>query len=149
MNPKTDIPFKHFDLGSAPGHLLRRCHQRSHELYNEVTADYGLTRQQFALLLSLLRSPGASVQELADATGTDRNTLAGITARLVGKKLIHRRRSAQDARAYELHISESGVALLREMEAGILLVQEKILAPLAPEERAEFVRLAAKVSGLR
>ena len=36
-------------------------------------------------------------------------------------------------------------ALLREMEAGILLVQEKILAPLAPEERAEFVRLAAKV----
>lgn len=142
------VPFKNFDLANAPGHLLRRCHQRSHELYNEVTAGFGLTRQQFALLLALLQQPGASVQELADFTGTDRNTLGGIVSRLEGKKLIDRRRSGRDARAYELQITPAGVALLGEMEEAVAIVGERILEPLDPEEREAFLRYARKLAGL-
>lgn len=104
------LPFRNFDLATAPGHLLRRCHQRSHELYNEVTAEFGLTRQQFALLLVLLKHPGASVQDLADFTGTDRNTLGGIVSRLEAKRLVERRRSKRDARAYELEPAFTGRA---------------------------------------
>jgi DNA-binding MarR family transcriptional regulator len=149
---KTDrtgaLPFQTFDLLNAPGHLLRRCHQRSHELYNEVTAEFGLTRQQFALLLALLQQPGASVQEIADVTGTDRNTLGGIVSRLESKKLIERRRSDRDARAYELQISAAGIALLRQMEGAIATVGERILEPLKPAERADFLRYARKLAGI-
>lgn len=141
-------PFANFDLLNAPGHLLRRCHQRSHELYNEVTAEFGLTRQQFALLLALLQHPGASVQELADFTGTDRNTLGGMVSRLEAKKLIERRRSDRDARAYEIQISAAGVSLLGQMEAAIATVGDHILEPLAPAERASFLRYARKLAGL-
>lgn len=141
-------PFSNFDLGTAPGHLLRRCHQRSHELYNEVTAGFGLTRQQFALLLALLQQPGASVQELADRTGTDRNTLGGIVSRLEAKQLVDRKRSGRDARAYELRITPAGVALLGEMEAAIVTVGERILQPLSAGERAAFLRSARKLAGL-
>ncbi len=141
-------PFKNFDLSSAPGHLLRRCHQRSHELYNQVTGGFGLTRQQFSLLLALLQHPGASVQELADRTGTDRNTLGGIVTRLKAKKLIDRQRSERDARAYELRITNAGIDLLREMEPSIQTVGQRILEPLAPDEREAFLKAARKLAGL-
>lgn len=142
------IPFQNFDLTTAPGHLLRRCHQRSHELYNDVTAEFGLTRQQFALLLALMQNPGASVQELADVSGTDRNTLGGIVSRLVAKQLIDQRRSDRDARAYELRITPMGVALLAEMEPAIFEVGERILAPLTKAERAAFIRATQKLAGI-
>lgn len=141
-------PFSDFDLAFSPGHLLRRCHQRSHELFNETMAGFGLTRQQTALLITLLRQPGTSVQELADLTGIDRNTLGGIVSRLVAKGLVEQRRSGRDARAYELEISEQGLALLRDMEVGVKLVQEQILAPLDAEERAAFIGYARKLAGL-
>ncbi|WBX84278.1 MarR family winged helix-turn-helix transcriptional regulator [Sphingosinicella microcystinivorans] len=141
-------PFADFDLAFTAGHLLRRCHQRSHELFNETMAAFGLTRQQTALLIALLRQPGASVQELADITGTDRNTLGGIITRLVAKGLVDQRRSERDARAYELEISPQGLAMLRDMEAGVKLVQEQILAPLDPKERAAFIGYARKLAGL-
>ena len=141
-------PFADFDLAFSAGHLLRRCHQRSHELFNETMAPFGLTRQQTALLITLLREPGASVQELADITGTDRNTLGGIITRLVSKGLVEQRRSERDARAYELEISPQGLALLHEMEADVKRVQEQILAPLGPEERRDFINFARKLSGL-
>ncbi|WP_374598478.1 MarR family winged helix-turn-helix transcriptional regulator [Sphingosinicella sp.] len=141
-------PFADFDLAFSAGHLLRRCHQRSHELFNETMAPFGLTRQQTALLITLLREPGTSVQELADITGTDRNTLGGIITRLVSKGLVDQRRSERDARAYELEISPQGLALLHDMEAGVKQVQEQILAPLDAEERATFIRYARKLAGL-
>ncbi|MBL8648304.1 MAG: MarR family transcriptional regulator [Sphingosinicella sp.] len=141
-------PFADFDLAFSAGHLLRRCHQRSHELFNETMAPFGLTRQQTALLITLLREPGASVQELADITGTDRNTLGGIITRLVSKGLVDQRRSERDARAYELEISPQGLALLHEMEAGVKRVQEQILAPLDPEEREAFIGYARKLASL-
>ncbi len=141
-------PFSDFDLSFSAGHLLRRCHQRSHELFNDTMAAFGLTRQQTALLIALLRQPGASVQELADITGTDRNTLGGIITRLVSKGLVVQQRSERDARAYELEISHQGLAMLRDMEAGVKLVQEQILAPLDPDERAIFIGYARKLAGL-
>lgn len=111
-------------------------------------APFGLTRQQTALLITLLREPGTSVQELADITGTDRNTLGGIITRLVSKGLVDQRRSERDARAYELEISPQGLALLHDMEAGVKQVQEQILAPLDAKERATFIRYARKLAGL-
>ncbi len=141
-------PFSDFDLAFSAGHLLRRCHQRSHEIFNDTMATFGLTRQQAALLITLLREPGASVQELADITGTDRNTLGGIITRLVAKGLVDQRRSERDARAYQLEISPQGLAMLQDMEAGIKLVQEQILKPLAPEERTAFISYARKLAGI-
>lgn len=144
----NDLPFSNFKLIQAPGHLLRRCHQRSHELYNEVTSEFGLTRQQFALMVALLQNPGASVQELADLTGVDRNTLGGIVGRLLDKKLISRRRSSSDARAYEVQIRPVGIELLRAMEDSIAEVQKRIMAPLSPAEERAFILLAQKLIGL-
>lgn len=133
-------------LSDTPGHLIRRCQQRALQIFEEVLGDFGLTQPQAALLLELARHPGASVQTLADSTGTDRNTLADIIARLTRNGLIKRERAVSDARAYELKLSPAGTRLLKRMEPGLAEVQRRILAPLPAKERAAFVRYARLIA---
>ena len=142
-----DDPPRGIDLLDAPGHLLRRCHQRSHEIFNDLTDGFDLTRQQFALLHVLTQHPGASVQELANRTGIDRNTLSGIVQRLREKGRVTVQRSAVDARAQQLAITAEGIALVEAIEPAIHRVSDAILAPLAPDERAELMRLMRKMIG--
>lgn len=136
------------DLSHAPGQLLRRCHQRSQEIFNDVLGAYGLTRQQTALMASLSRHPGASVQELADSSGVDRNTLTGVAARLIERKLVTRKKSTRDARAYDLRLTASGRALLAEVAPGVAEVQRRILEPLPEADRAIFIAYARILAGL-
>jgi MarR family transcriptional regulator, lower aerobic nicotinate degradation pathway regulator len=138
--------FAELDLLETPGHLLRRCQQRSQEIFKEVLGEFGLTQQQTALLLTLARSPTASIQDLSDASGTDRNTLSDITSRLIRRGLIVRRRSPRDARAYELRITANGVRLLGRMAPGMARVQQQILEPLKEREREAFIRMARSVA---
>jgi len=133
-------PYADGDLLTWPGYLLRRCHQRSLEIFNEVVGAYDVTRQQTAVLMTLQRIPGATQQRLSDASGFDRNTLAEILNRLKAKGLIDRRRSARDSRAYEIHLTAKASALLVKLISGGAEVQRRIVAPLPPDMRDAFIK---------
>lgn len=136
------------NLRETPGYLLRRCQQRSQEIFKEILGSFGMTQQQTALLIALARHTNGSIQNLADATAVDRNTLAGVTSRLIRRGLIVRRRSARDARAYELRISPAGTRLLKRMAPGIARVQQRILEPLEAGEREAFVDMARRIASV-
>jgi MarR family transcriptional regulator, lower aerobic nicotinate degradation pathway regulator len=128
-----------FDLWSSPGHLLRRCHQRSHEIFNELLGDTGVTRQQFSVLWALQQNPDANQQRLSEVTGWDRNTLAAMLGRLVDQKLIERSRDPEDARATRLRLTERGGDLLRDSTPTLREVQQRIIAPIPEAERPAFL----------
>jgi len=134
------------DLSETPGHLLRRCQQRSQEIFKEVLGEFGLTQQQTALLLTLARCSTASIQNLSDSTGTDRNTMGDITSRLIRRGLVVRRRAPRDARAYELRITTKGLRMLGRMAPGLAKVQQRILEPLGESERDVFIRMARSIA---
>ena len=87
-----------FKLHDAPGHLLRRCHQRSEELFTEIVGKDGPTRQQVALLVTVCKNPNASQAELVAFTGIDKNTLTHMIGRLTERGLLERRKGEHDAR---------------------------------------------------
>ena len=138
-SPPPD-PFADADLLTWPGYLLRRCHQRSLEIFNEVVGAHDVTRQQTAVLMTLQKNPGATQQRLSDASGFDRNTLAEILNRLKAKGLIDRRRSPRDSRAYELHLTAKAHALLARLIPGAAEVQRRIVEPLPPDMRDAFIK---------
>ncbi len=80
-----------FDLLSAPGHLLRRNHQRSVDIFTRAVGD-DVTRQQIGTLLVLHRTPGASQRDLVDATGIDKSTLKEMLGRLVERGWVEARK---------------------------------------------------------
>lgn len=136
-----------FDLLRAPGHLLRRNHQRSYELFTQLVGS-DVTRQQIALLIALKQAPGASQSDLVHLTGFDKSTLKEMLGRMVAKKWVERERDPQDSRAWKIHISTAGKALLDERLSHVQAVQEEILAPLSDELRPVFLRCLRILIGL-
>jgi DNA-binding MarR family transcriptional regulator len=133
-----------FALYDAPGHLLRRCHQRSEELFTEALGTDGPTRQQTALLVTVCQHPEASQAELAGLTGIDKNTLAQMIKRLTARGLLRRLRSEDDARTNVISATPAAIRLLEAVIPKVNRVQEQILEPL-PEELRGVFRLCLRI----
>ncbi|MDH7639035.1 MarR family winged helix-turn-helix transcriptional regulator [Sphingomonas oryzagri] len=128
-----------FSLLDAPGHLLRRNHQRSYEIFARHVGD-DVTRQQIALLIALAKKPGASQRDLVDATGIDKSTLKEMLGRMVAREWVTRERDPEDNRAWTMRITPGGEALLGERIAAVSAAQREILSPLSEADRRDFLR---------
>lgn len=136
-----------FELLTAPGHLLRRNHQRSFDIFTRlVGAD--VTRQQIALLVALRRAPGVSQNDLVGLTGFDKSTLKEMIGRMVEKGWVVRERDPEDSRAWKISISRAGADLLEDRLPKVRATQTEILAPLPPELRPVFLRCLRIMIGL-
>lgn len=76
-----------------------------------------------------------SVNELADLTLTHQSTVSGVVSRLVGRRLVTRRPSADDARRLEIALSAQGHALLAAAPPTVQTQLIEGLARLAPAQR--------------
>jgi len=126
---------------------LRRAHQRSCEIFVRLVGD-DVTRQQIALLIALQAAPGASQSQLVQITGIDKGTLNEMLGRMVGRGWISRQRDAADARAWRLHATTAGIALLDERMKKVAAVQEEILAPIPEDLRPAFLRCLYLIAGV-
>ncbi len=122
--------------------LLRTadCLQRGFHL---KTRDWGVTSTQYNVL-RILR--GAQPQGLTcSAIGSRMITavpdITRLLARLKKLKLIRQQRDRHDRRVVWTHISEAGLALLREMDPLILRVPRELLGHLNGVDLAELIRL--------
>lgn len=135
------------DLESLPGHLIRRLQQVAVALFAEEMERAGadLTPVQFAALATVRDHPGIDQASLAGVIGYDRATIGGVVERLEGKSLIRRMPAPGDRRLRQLFLKEEGARLLAMLSSPVLRVQERIMAPLSPEERATLKTLLAKL----
>lgn len=132
------------------GHLIRRLHQQSTQVFQAQTRAEGLdlTSVQFAALDAVAQQPGIDQASLAVTIGFDRATIGGVIDRLEHKGLLRRVVSAQDRRARQLHLTADGEQLLQDCRPVVEALQADILAPLSAAERATFLALAQKALGL-
>lgn len=127
------------DLGQSPLHLFHRVVQVVTELYQAEMATYDLTARQYAVLFALAHSEGLSQSKLVDATGIDRSTMADIVRRMLKKGIIQRKRDKDDARAYEVKITEEGVRLFKTVTPIVRRIEEKLLSSLNGKRVDEFL----------
>ncbi len=132
------------------GHLIRRLHQQSTQVFQAQTQAAGLdlTSVQFAALDAIAQQPGIDQASLAATIGFDRATIGGVIDRLERKGLVQRVVSTQDRRARQLNLTPDGGQLLLASRPVVEALQADILAPLTPEDRTTFLALAHKALGL-
>ena len=132
------------------GHLIRRLHQQSTQVFQAQTQAAGLdlTSVQFAALDAIAQQPGIDQASLAATIGFDRATIGGVIDRLERKGLVQRVVSTQDRRARQLNLTPDGGQLLAASRPVVEALQADILAPLTPEDRTTFLALAHKALGL-
>jgi len=127
------------NLGQSPLHLFHRAVQVVTEIYQAEMASYDLTARQYAVLFALAHSEGMSQSKLVDATGIDRSTMADIVRRMLKKGIIQRKRDKDDARAYDVKITEEGVRLFKAVTPIIQRIEEKLLSSLSTNRVDEFL----------
>jgi DNA-binding MarR family transcriptional regulator len=148
QQPRLTKAIRSFELREAPGHLLRRCHQRSEELFTAAVGTDGPTRQQIALLVTACQHPEATQAQLVSLTGIDKNTLTQMIGRLTERGLLERRRGSRDGRTNAISATPAAIRLLESVMPKVRRVQEQILEPVPEELRAAFLRCLRMVSGL-
>lgn len=138
------------DSHHMPGHLIRRLHQISAQLFvaRAKEAGFDLTPVQFAAIEALSIYPGSEQARIAALIAYDRATIGGVIDRLVQKGYVDRAVSQRDRRAREVRLSDLGAAALESMRPVVRALQEEILAKLSSGDRAVFVTLAREAIGL-
>lgn len=135
------------NLAQSPLHLFHRAVQVVTEIYQAEMAGHDLTARQYAVLFALAHSEGMSQSRLVDATGIDRSTMADIVRRMLKKGIIQRKRDKDDARAYDVKITEEGLKLFRTVTPIVHRIEEKLLASLKGRRAEEFLANLGMIVG--
>ena len=137
MPPEPAAP--NFHLDGRPGFLIRRLHQIHVALFLAECGAFDVTPVQYSILTAVQANPGLDQARLGETVGVDRATLANVVSRLEARELVQRQRSGTDKRLRLVVPTETGLALLAEMEAAARRAHERTLEALDPAERAAFM----------
>jgi MarR family transcriptional regulator, lower aerobic nicotinate degradation pathway regulator len=128
-------------LHVMPGHLIRRAHQIAGAIFAQDLAGLALTPVQYAALTAIRAHPGIDATRLSAAIVFDKSTLGLVLERLEAKGLVVRAADERDRRTKRLRLTPEGSRLLAEADPAVERAEARILAPLAPAERARMLRL--------
>lgn len=129
------------DLESLPGYYIRRLQQIAVAVFLQETEAHGITPVQYAALQTVADTPGIDQRTLARTIGLDTSTIAGVIDRLEVRGLMLRSNSPEDRRVRQLSLTADGRALLEATVPSVLRAQQRMLEPLPPGERGEFMRM--------
>ncbi len=136
------------DFYDMPGHLIRRAQQVSTALFTDECAGFDLTSVQYAALCAISAQPKIDATRLSATIAFDRSTIGDVLERMEAKGWIVRTGSPQDRRVKLVRLSPAGATLLRQVEPAVRRVQERLLAPLPPQDRDTLVRLLGQLAAL-
>jgi DNA-binding MarR family transcriptional regulator len=127
-------------LDKGLGFLVRLLDTRVNVLYEQLTAQSDITPRQFGVLLTLHQRGTLTLTELAGHIRVDRSTLGEMINRMAERSLVTKRNNGSDRRSAEVLLAPAGKSVLLKIVAGAAQLQTALLAPLAAEDRAHFMR---------
>jgi MarR family transcriptional regulator, temperature-dependent positive regulator of motility len=130
-------------LNGSVTHLLHRALQLALDYHADAAGSASLTQRQFTVLAAAASADGMTQNDLVRATGIDRSTLADLVARMLTKGLLQRERSANDARANTVRLSDAGREALGAGAGAAADADERLLGLLSPKKRETFLKTLA------
>ncbi len=143
VSSKTEASANRLDQSVL--HLLHRAGQQAEVVFTKEAGDAGLTPRQFAVLLTVDANEDISQTGLVTTTGIDRSTLADVVRRLVGKGMLQRKRTRQDARMYAVRLTARGRDALLANRPIAARADDRVLSGLGQRQRQEFLATLAEV----
>ena len=99
-------------LDQSISHLLHRANQVAAYRFTKAIGDSDLTPRQVAVLGIVAANEGVCQTGIVAVSGIDRSSMADIVRRLVKRRLLARRRSKLDTRAYNVTLTAEGRRML-------------------------------------
>ena len=150
MRQRADPPRRYGALaqGILPGLIGYRLRLAQQAVFRDFAATVeGLSPGRVGILTLIEANPGVTQSRLARAVDLDRSTMVGVLDTLEERRLIERRRGADDRRTNGLWLTRRGRAVLVGAKRKIAVHERRIASRLSVAERAQLVRLLAKLQG--
>jgi DNA-binding MarR family transcriptional regulator len=134
-------------LDELLGYSLRRAQVAMFLAFHRATRGLEITPPRFSALVIIGANPGLSQSTLGAVLGIARSGAMLLANWMVERRLVERRRRADDGRAWGLHLTRRGAQLVEKMEAAVLAEDRRRAAGLTGAERRELFRLLEKLAG--
>ncbi|WP_107054299.1 MarR family winged helix-turn-helix transcriptional regulator [Streptomyces sp. NRRL S-350] len=138
----ADLPPTLLDLST---YLLSRVGKTARGRLAERLGTRGLRLWDMAVLASLADFGPQAQRDLVRRLGIDPSDLAKVADQLAAAGYVERARDRADRRRVSVSITDTGRALLAELDAQARAVQDEVLAPLDPRERQVLQGLLLRV----
>ncbi|GAB3227711.1 hypothetical protein GCM10027447_19130 [Glycomyces halotolerans] len=128
-----------------PSWLLNRTAGHAHRILADGFASVGANGYHYRLLASLEEFGPASQAALGRRSGIHVSDLVATINELAERGLVERAPDSADRRRNIISMTTTGERHLRRLERQLTDSQEKLLAPLSPEERKRLTELLSKL----
>lgn len=147
MSESGSLPTPRFDSLEQEAYLnLWRTYDRLRALEDELFSRYGITAQQYNAL-RLLREvlpTGLPTLALAKKLISRAPDITRLLNKLVERNLIERERKVSNRRVVEVHITPSGVRLLKELDPLVADTNARQLGHLSQSELRSLIEALRK-----
>lgn len=108
-------------------------------------ANNPLSLGRFLVLRAVRDTPACRIQEVAASQGITLGAASRLVDRLHRDGLLHRTPCEHDRRATILTVTDTGMTHLASAEAIVTAEQERLLAPLSPNQRERLAHALALI----
>ena len=147
MNKPSGAAELEAEIASRPGHFIKRAEQALMSQKSEALRPFELTVPQYAALMALSFTPGASGAQLARACVVTPQTMATVLSNLESKGLIERTPSTVHHKVMVTKLTRTGRALVKKADVQAKAVEDRLAEAFEPREREllrEFLERAVK-----
>jgi len=132
-------------LESLLGYNARRAALSVIEVFLQRMAVYDLRPVDFSVLSLITHNPGITSKQLSNSLNIWAPNLVAMVNGLEKKGMIKRHPHPNDGRAMGLHLTDSGLDIMRQAEKTASELEVASTPNLSPTERKTLLRLLKKV----
>ena len=130
---------------NSVGYLVKRAHGLSLDSFEPDLAEHGLTFMQYAVMMALRDNIALNPKDICITLRHDSGALTRVLDQLEARGLVERRRSVEDRRAIELHLTEQGQAALKTVVPLVVGRINGTVKDFSHAEMDELLRLLNKL----
>lgn len=142
LGDTTETPAR---LRGLPSRLLSMAAAHADRLITAGLAEQDARKWHYAVLVALNESGPASQATLSRRTGIYRSDLVAVINELAERDLVERAPDPDDRRRNVITLTGRGRAHLERLDEVLETLQDDLLAPLAPQERATLAALLTRL----
>ncbi|MBB3073677.1 MarR family winged helix-turn-helix transcriptional regulator [Streptomyces violarus] len=125
---------------------LRRAEWAVQARKDQRLRPLGIAAAQYTLLMSVHGDPGLTGAELARRLNVTPQAVASQVARLEERGQLERRPHPRHRHVQELHLTGAGLDSLRDADAMIVEIEQRIAGKLGPKKAAQLRTLLDEVA---
>ncbi len=126
---------------------LRGAYLSMHRQTNACLAPYGVTADQFVLMVLLYEEDGVTQQDLVTRACSDPNTVRAMLVLLERRGLVARQKHPTDGRARRVTLTRRGTQIFTRLLSQVRPLQEWLAALFTSAEHAAFVDFLDRTAG--